>query len=84
MIFLSACFRVPFLAFNASSTLTPFPPLKKPRNGAFLMADGARFELALGFRPKHTFQACAFNHSATHPDKRLYTLFFSFWQEKIE
>ncbi len=47
------------------------------------MADGARFELALGFRPKHTFQACAFNHSATHPDKRFYTLFFSFWQEKI-
>ncbi len=41
------------------------------------MADGARFELALGFRPKHTFQACAFNHSATHPleQKDLYTTF---------
>ncbi len=42
------------------------------------MADGRGFEPPLGFRPKHTFQACAFNHSATHPKKMtLYTLFFS-------
>lgn len=43
--------------------------VSKKRQEAFSMADGARFELALGFRPKHTFQACAFNHSATHPSE---------------
>ena len=32
-----------------------------------LMADRVGFEPTLGFRPKHTFQACAFNHSATYP-----------------
>ncbi len=31
------------------------------------MADRVGFEPTLGFRPKHTFQACAFNHSATYP-----------------
>ena len=31
------------------------------------MADGRGFEPPLGFRPKRTFQARAFNHSATHP-----------------
>ena len=46
------------------------------------MADGARFELALGFRPKHTFQACAFNHSATYPWFHLYTCVLLKKQEK--
>ena len=31
------------------------------------LADGRGFEPPLGFRPKRTFQARAFNHSATHP-----------------
>lgn len=61
------------------------------------MADGARFELARGFRPLHTFQACAFNRSAIHPQKcfqkvyirikekrqYLFITFFIFIAEKI-
>ncbi len=43
-------------------------PIKKNPAGCLIfMADGRGFEPPLGFRPKHTFQACAFNHSATHP-----------------
>ena len=47
----------------------------KPRhNGGVIMADGRGFEPPLELSPKHTFQACAFNHSATHPArKNLYT-----------
>ena len=33
------------------------------------MAEEEGFEPSLGFRPKHTFQACAFNHSAIPPKK---------------
>ena len=57
---------------------------KPPIRRLFHLADGRGFEPPLGFRPKHTFQACAFNHSATHPtieypytlkQKRLQVLF---------
>ena len=37
------------------------------KGSLYLMADGRGFEPPLGFRPKRTFQARAFNHSATHP-----------------
>ena len=49
------------------------------------MADRVGFEPTLGFRPKHTFQACAFNHSATHPleQKSLYITFFAFASKKL-
>ena len=30
------------------------------------------FEPTLGYKPKHAFQACALNHSATSPLKRIY------------
>ncbi len=43
------------------------PIKKRPFGRLIVMADGRGFEPPLGFRPKHTFQACAFNHSATHP-----------------
>ena len=50
-----------------------FPEVRKKNslseNRPAEMADGARFELARGFRPLHTFQACAFNRSAIHPQK---------------
>lgn len=48
------------------------------------LADGVGFEPTLGFRPKHTFQACAFNHSAIHPffSCLSYILLFSKLQEK--
>ena len=31
------------------------------------MAEGAGFEPALGYSPKHAFQACDLNHSSTLP-----------------
>lgn len=47
------------------------------REVLYEMADGVGFEPTLGFRPKHTFQACAFNHSAIHPlNGFLYILLF--------
>ena len=46
----------------------PFILIKKALQlEELLMADRVGFEPTLGFRPKHTFQACAFNHSATYP-----------------
>ncbi len=49
----------------ALSTLYPYK--KSSHKESFFMADRVGFEPTLGFRPKHTFQACAFNHSATYP-----------------
>ena len=33
-----------------------------------IMAEREGFEPSLGYKPKHAFQACAINHSATSPD----------------
>lgn len=39
------------------------------------MAEGAGFEPALGYSPKHAFQACDLNRSSTLPVKtRLYLM----------
>ena len=45
----------------------PSAIIKPRQNGGVIMADGRGFEPPLELSPKHTFQACAFNHSATHP-----------------
>ena len=37
---------------------------------AGVLADRAGFEPALGYYPKHAFQACDLNHSSTCPVKR--------------
>tara|TARA_B100000767_G_C19769289_1_gene539143 strand:+ start:3582 stop:3827 length:246 start_codon:yes stop_codon:yes gene_type:complete len=42
---------------------------KKSPRGLFLNAERGGFEPPLRFR-KHAFQACAFSHSATSPDKQ--------------
>ena len=35
-----------------------------------LLEVGMGFEPTLGYKPKHAFQACALNHSATPPKQR--------------
>ncbi len=46
------------------------------------MAEEEGFEPSLGFRPKHTFQACAFNHSAI-PPKNVMTSYPIFFKRSI-
>ncbi len=36
------------------------------------------FEPTLGYKPKHAFQACALNHSATPPLEQLSTLYIGY------
>src|SRR5438093_2520779 len=49
------------------------------------MAERGRFELPVGYKPTHAFQACALNHSAISPASKLHseealqpTQYFSF------
>ena len=63
-----------FAAPGNSFSSLPSAIIKPRHYGGVIMADGRGFEPPLELSPKHTFQACAFNHSATHPArKNLYT-----------
>jgi hypothetical protein len=42
----------------------------RPRGAVLYLAEKAGFEPALGYYPKHAFQACDLNHSSTSPKGR--------------
>ena len=75
--------RVAHRTLERGFSSPPFILIKKALQlEELLMADRVGFEPTLGFRPKHTFQACAFNHSATYPWFYLYTCVLFKKQEK--